>query len=78
MAKLCDVDIDDLMEFADSFDSLGSSVQRQLFELVRREFDDLNPNAVDLIKQRMSNYHDSIDEAISAYYDWLEEGPEIA
>lgn len=55
---------DDLIGFAKQFVNLGSSVQEQLVDLMEGRYDDINPNAVKLMKQKLSGYHEEIDDVI--------------
>ncbi len=66
----------DLIEFAKAYVALGSSVQEQLDTIMsgnESDFEDgVNPNAVDLIEKRLSEWHDEIDDAVQAYRTWAE------
>ena len=67
MARLSD-DIQDLLEFAEAYAGLGSAVQEQLITLLDEQEDaDLNPNAVDMIEERLGGFHDDIDLAIGVW-----------
>ena len=65
----------EIVQFAKAFSSLGSAVQSQFETLLMEDenlFDSLNPNAVDMIRERMHGYVDDVDVAIDAYYQWRE------
>lgn len=66
-----DVDSADLIEFADKYQNLGNAVQEQFKDLLDNSFEDINPNAVDLIRREFSGWHEDFDEALDEYHDWL-------
>jgi hypothetical protein len=65
------------VSFARAYADMGSAVQDQLDDLLRRRFDDLNPNAVQEIEQRLSGYcddgngDDDIALACQDFAEWL-------
>jgi len=65
-----DIDSAELIAFADAYVSLGSAVQEQLVILLdEQEGTDINPNAVELIRDTLGGQNSEIDTAIEV---WLE------
>lgn len=71
MYELQEQDPLELIDFAKAYRDLGHSVQEQLDTLLDdpsgRAVDELNPNAVDLIDQKLSHLNVSIAEAVAEY-----------
>ena len=60
-----------LFRFAHRYARLGSSIQEQFDKLIDGDFDDLNPNAVRIIREYFDgDFTDEIDKAIADYYEW--------
>jgi hypothetical protein len=67
-ADFYDADISSIIEFAQAFSGLGTAVQEQLVDILdNAEEADVNPNAVDLIEQRLGGMNASLDEALEAW-----------
>jgi hypothetical protein len=66
--SLYDLDASELLEFAQSYVSLGAAVQEQLEELLDMQEDaDINPNALQLIEDRLGGMNAEIDGAIQSW-----------
>jgi len=64
------IDSAELIAFADAYVSLGSAVQEQLMMLLdEQEGADINPNAVELMRDTLGGQNSEIDTAIEV---WLE------
>lgn len=70
-----ELDVTDLLDFAKRYNDLGEAVQEQLDSLLDGNqdnwHDDINPNAVKLLKEHLGGFHPDIDDAIQNYADWL-------
>lgn len=65
-----DIDSAELIAFADAYVSLGSAVQEQLVILLdEQEGADINPNAVELMRDTLGGQNSEIDAAIEAWSD---------
>ena len=65
---LYDLDVSELLEFAESYTSLGAAVQDQLRKLLDRGEDaEVNSNAVQMIEDRLGGMNHQIDVAIEAW-----------
>lgn len=53
-----------LMRFARAYNKLGWAIQEQLDDVVNGDYDDINPNALAEIDNRMRGFNDDLDEAI--------------
>ena len=70
--ELMEVPAHDLLDFAKRYAKLGGAVQEQLHSLVADSMSQVNPNAVDTMKEFIGGYNSEIDAAIQ---DWeMEEG----
>lgn len=58
------MELDELMKFARAYNKLGWSIQEQLDDIVNGDCDDINPNALEEIDNRMRGFNDDLDEAI--------------
>lgn len=64
-----------LLEFARSYTELGRAVQDQLHDIMdNADNGDVNPNAVDLMEEKLSGFNEEIDDALTAYRDYMD-GP---
>lgn len=61
------MDIDALIRFAKAYAGLGDAVTEQLDDLLSGDFDGINPNAVELIRDRLGGMNSEIDEAVNVY-----------
>ena len=63
------MDTDELINFAKAYRSMGDAVAEQLDSLLDGCYDDtdINPNAVDLIRETLG-YVDEIDDACQLYW----------
>lgn len=66
MSHLYNASISDLVDFAKAYAKLGWSVQEQLHDLLRDPEADVNPNAVEAMKQ-LRGRNRELDEMLSAY-----------
>jgi len=58
----------DLIDFARRWADLGDAVAGQVSEVVDNpETDEVNPNAIELARQRIGGLNEGIDEAIAEY-----------
>jgi len=69
---LYDIDPGDLIDFARRWAALGDAVAEQVAQVV----DDpntnaVNPNAIELARQRIGGVNEGIDEAIAEYLELL-------
>jgi hypothetical protein len=65
---LYDSDVSELLDFAESYTSLGAAVQDQLRELLDSGEDaEVNSNAVQMIEDRLGGMNHEIDVAIEAW-----------
>lgn len=74
--NLVDVDISELIEFAKAYAGLGDAVQEQLDTILSGDeetFEDVNPNAIEMIHDELGGINSDIDTSIQAYNDWLEQ-----
>lgn len=62
-----DIDIVDLIEFADVWGGLGDAVQEQVRDLLDDPEADVNSNAVKLAKRKLLGWHPDLDSALN---DW--------
>lgn len=69
------IDADELIRFAKAYRDLGEAVAEQLDDLFEGErgWEDVNPNAVDLISMELGGFSDEIDEVINDYENWRDE-----
>lgn len=56
----------ELMKFARAYNKLGWAIQEQLDDIVNDVNDDINPNALAEIDQRLRGFNDELDAAIDA------------
>jgi hypothetical protein len=65
---LYDLDAVELLDFAESYASLGAAVQDQLRDLLDSgEAAEVNPNAVQIIEDRLGGMNHEIDTALEAW-----------
>lgn len=64
--------ISSLLDFIDAYNDLDQSVQFQLFSLSVKDYENLDPDAVALIKKELGSIFDSIYNACSDYEKWLD------
>jgi hypothetical protein len=72
-SEFYEIDSDDLLRFAEAYASLGDAVTSQIADLLVARYDDVNPNAVDLIRERLGGFNQEIDEALQAFDQWQQE-----
>ena len=65
------IDSSDLLVFAKRYAKLGWSIQEQLENVLQMNFDDVNPNAVNEMEDKLSGFNDEIDDAFDEYKEWL-------
>lgn len=66
--KLHEIDAGDLIDFAKRWAGLGDAVAEQVSAVVDNQHTDaVNPNAIELARQRISGLNEGIDEAIAEY-----------
>lgn len=58
------MELDELMKFARAYSKLGWAIQEQLDDIVNSNLDDINPNALTEIDERMRGFNDDLDGAI--------------
>ena len=75
-SDLDNVDVRDLIDFADAYSSLGDAVQEQLRDILDGDFDGQNSNAIRVIKREMGGVHNEIDEAVQDYFDYVKKHKE--
>jgi hypothetical protein len=66
----------DLVDFARTVMNLGDAVVEQLADILSGSYDDINPNALDMIEEELGGVNSDIDEAIQAAREHLEQGGE--
>lgn len=64
---LRETNIGDLLRFAKAYRNLGDAVREQVHELFDGTDDDLNPNAVALIRSKLGRFHPEIKAACDAW-----------
>lgn len=65
---LYNMDVSDLLDFAEAYRSLGVSVAEQLHDILDAGEDaDVNPNTVALIRERLGGLNAEIDTALDAW-----------
>lgn len=57
------MELDELMRFAQAYSNLGWAIQEQLDDIAKGR-DDINPNALAEIDERMRGFNDDLDAAI--------------
>lgn len=67
---LWDIEVTDLLEFADAWASLGNAVRDQ----VRHVLDDptdqgVNPNAIVLARERLEGFNSELDDILNSWFD---------
>jgi hypothetical protein len=73
-ASLYNIDSSELIEFCKAYASLGNAVQDQLIDILdNAETDDVNPNAILMIKDYLGGMNEEIDNAIEAWNEHREE-----
>jgi hypothetical protein len=81
-AMLYEIDAGDLIDFARRRADLGDAVSEQVSQVVddpraaaglRRADLEVNPNAIELAKERIGGLNEGIDTAIAEYFDLLDE-----
>jgi len=66
--SLYDIEASELLDFAKSYASLGNAIQEQLDELLDEQEDaSVNPNAVQVMEERLGGMNAEIDGAIEAW-----------
>lgn len=69
MDNLYNVESYELIEFAKKFRDLGDAVGEQLIQILDNpETDEVNLNAIKLIKEELYGLNKEIDEAIDCYF----------
>lgn len=68
--ELREMEAYELLEFAKAYAGLGNAVQDQLHDIMDDPQSDVNPNAIDLIKERLGGANEEIDSAIQAYEEY--------
>lgn len=63
------VDSYDLLRFAKAYASLGDAVGSQVEDLLAGRHDEVNPNAVELIRDRLGGMNQELDDALESYAD---------
>jgi len=69
------LDSQDLVNFAKAYNELGWAVQEQFDAILDGRFEDVNVNAFEVIKERMSGFHSEIDGQIEMFQETLDEEP---
>lgn len=70
-----DVDVSDLIDFGRAWRSMGDAVAEQVMQVVQWYFDgadaydlpSVNPNAIDVARDRISHFHSSFEEAFDTF-----------
>jgi hypothetical protein len=79
-AMLHEIDAGDLIDFARRWADLGDAVAEQLSQVVddpraaaglRRADLEVNPNAIELARERIGGLNEGIDTAIEEYFELL-------
>ena len=65
--SLRDIGIDELLRFGRAYAGLGDSVHVQIPDLLADIYDNLNPNAVQMIEDRLGGVNKELDKAIKLY-----------
>lgn len=63
----------DLLRFAKAYASLGDAVTAQIDDLLAGRYDDVNGNAIDLIRDRLQGMNQELDDALAGYYEQTED-----
>ena len=53
-----------LIQFAKAYSDLGTAVQEQVQDILQGDEDECNPSALNLIKKRLSGFHEELDEIL--------------
>lgn len=66
---LHEIDAGDLIDFAKRWAGLGDAVAEQVYAVVDDPHTDaVNPNAIELARQRIGGLNEGIDDAIAEYF----------
>ncbi len=65
--SIYDSDIEELIYFAKAYSKLGWAVQQQLDKLITDVADDINPNAVKLMKEKLGKCNLELDDCFDEY-----------
>lgn len=68
------MDSDTMVRFARRYSDLGTAVQEQFDSIMDGRYRHLNPNAVEMIGERLTGFHDDIDTAIAAALEYHRDG----
>jgi hypothetical protein len=71
--EIYELDSYELIDFAKAYRKLGDAVQDQLDSILNDSQANVNPNAIDLIKDELGGLNREIDDAIAAYEEELGE-----
>lgn len=66
----------DLVDFARTVMNLGDAVVEQLADILSGSYDDINPNALDMIEEELGGINSDIDEAIKDARNYIGQGGE--
>jgi hypothetical protein len=73
VAPIYEAELYDLLKFAKAFASLGSAVQDQLDDLANERFEQVNPNALYLMEQRLYGQNEELDDVMNTLRDILDD-----
>ena len=65
--NLLNIELCELLDFAKAYSNLGGSVQEQLNDLLDGCGDEVNPNAIKLIQDRLGGKNEELDLIISEF-----------
>ncbi|TWT49042.1 hypothetical protein KOR42_39580 [Thalassoglobus neptunius] len=57
----------DLIRFAKAYQDLGEAVTEQLDDLFEQRYDEVNPNAIELIRQELGGMNEEIDSVLEEF-----------
>jgi len=59
----------DALRFAKAYASLGDAIGEQVEDLVAGDYQEVNPNAAEYMRERLAGFNAEIDDALDAYAD---------
>ena len=69
------MDVQHKLRFAKAYRSMGDAIMDQVDDLLESNFEELNENAVTVIKQKLGHLDEEILSACYRYEQWQEEQP---
>jgi hypothetical protein len=68
-----DADIEQLLSFCKAWDELGWAVKAQLEQITEGKFDDINPSAYRMIREKLYTYNPEIDAKLDEFDRYLKD-----